>query len=117
LLWIGVVAFTIIILFWWGWITQIQFSNLTWQNSDGQKVLEKIRQDWDQNFEKMRNQETTVKKVGEVWGQMIANIATSTTSTASGSATSTNSATGTIYFSTSTVGSATTTTDTIKKIN
>ena len=77
--WPMVIIFMAIILAMWIWITKMQLANLSWQTTQEQLTTQ-LNKNWDKNFEKLRDQEIGVKKLGAAWGQIIASLSSSTVS-------------------------------------
>jgi len=104
--WPMVIIFMAIILAMWIWITKMQLANLSWQTTQEQLTAQ-LNQNWDKNFEKLRDQEIGVKKLSAAWGQIIASLSSSTVS--STVITTTTTSTTMITDATSTIISTSTT--------
>ncbi len=105
-LWTILVIFLAVIVFWWIWILKLQLTNLNWQSTQDQ-LTAKLRENWDQSFEQMRQEQSLSNQLQTAWNNIIANLPTSTVSSTISTSTATVSSTANITANTSTINTST----------
>lgn len=74
-MWVGVVAFSAIIVALWGWAMQIQLSSFSWQKTPENKIVKNSQENWNELFkqeEENRQLETAKLELKSALGKIMA---------------------------------------------
>lgn len=73
-MWLGVFAFMLIILGFWGWALKLHISSINWHMSKENGLTEQVKKDWDEIFTEVKSEEQTTyikKQISNTLDQII----------------------------------------------
>ncbi len=74
LLWSGVLLFSLMIVFLWGWALKIKLDNFNWRETPENKMISTTKTNWDEYFNEQKTKqqlEENKKKIEEAVGAII----------------------------------------------
>lgn len=73
LMWFGVLIFSLIIVFLWGWALKIKLDNFSWKETPENKIISTAKTNWDEYFNEQRTKkqmEENKNKIKEMVGAL-----------------------------------------------
>lgn len=70
LLWFGVLAFSLVIVFLWGWALKIKLDNFNWRETPENKMISTAKSNWDEYFNEQKTKQQMEENKKKIEGMV-----------------------------------------------